>query len=141
MIAPRRLNWLLHIVLALVAVAGVLHSGAAFDQPVAPRAWSTSAAPVVASPGERPLAIRSDAPGDRVAVRRACTTRVAWQRGSRRTQRVATSQRAAAERAGSTAFGTAGSGRAGARLSARRDGDRDDERLRALPTRAPPTYG
>ncbi|WP_373070679.1 hypothetical protein, partial [Gemmatimonas sp.] len=75
---------------------------------------------------------------DRVSTRLACTTRAAWQRGSRRTQRTASSQLAGAERAPGTAFGTRPERRIGARLSSQSDRVRRGGGLRASPTRAPP---
>lgn len=143
MIATPCHSWLLHLTLALAAMVGALRAGTSLGDRIAPPIRLASAGRITLSGAYQALAANhgapmADAPTDRASTRLAPTTRTAWQRGSRRTQRTASSQLADAERAPGTAFGTTPSRRIGAPFASQFDRARRDGRLRAAPTRAPP---
>jgi len=129
--------------MAFAAMVGALRAGAPSGNRVAPSVRLASSGRIAPPEGYQALAVNPSAPmvgapTDRASTPLAPATRATWQRGSRRTQRTASSQLAGAECVPGNALGITPSRRIGAPLASQFDRARRDGRLRAAPTRAPP---
>jgi len=136
-VSPRCIR-LLHLALVFAAVAGVLRAGASWGDRMPPAVRLASADRNRTLGTGLALAMAQSAPQDRASTRLESPMRAAWQRGGRRSPRLAPSQFAGAERTLGTSFGSTAARRTGAAWSARLARVRGEGRLRATPTRAPP---